>query len=246
MRWLLAAVAISALALPARAHVAPSIDDNNRYLKLTPRGDSVRLAYIVFFGEVPGAQLRPSIDANRNGEISEAEGAAFGTKLASEIAASLELTVDGAPRSIEWSEISVGMGTPRVAGGAFSVDLVASICITGRGRHALRLRDRFRLLRPGETEVRIEDAPGIAIDRAAIGDHPRRDAFTFTGDAAPLKDPGLELAFTTTDRAPASDGACRAPDRAGSRRWPIFAAAGAAALAAGAVVVARRKTRRRR
>src|SRR6185369_12131192 len=39
------------LAGRAAAHVAPSVGDNNRYLKLTPLGDRVRLAYTVFYGD---------------------------------------------------------------------------------------------------------------------------------------------------------------------------------------------------
>lgn len=247
MRWVLAlAIALGALAAGARAHVAPSVNDNNRYLKLTPLGDGVRLAYIVFFGEVPGAQMRPSLDASRDGAISEAEGAAFGTRLASEIAASLELTVDGAPRPITWTTISVGMGTPRVTGGgAFSVDLVASICFAKRGRHDVRLRDRFRLLRPGETELRLEATPGVTIDRAAIGEHPSPNReFRFTGPATALADPGLELLVTTTDRAPS--GACSTPDTDGAPLRLIFAVAAVlCALAAAGALFLRARSRRR-
>jgi len=170
-RALVLAVTLGALSLlPASgtsAHVAPSIDDNNRYLKLTPLGDRVRLAYVVFFGEVPGAQARPSIDADRDGAISDAEAQAFGARLAREIAAALDISIDGAPRRLAWTTVSVGMGSARVAAGAFSVDLVAYLCLpTARGRHEVRLFDQFRLPHPGETEVRVEDGPGVTIERA--------------------------------------------------------------------------------
>ena len=45
-------------AQPARAHVAPSVDDNNRYVWVTPLGDRVRIAYTVLFGEIPGAMFQ--------------------------------------------------------------------------------------------------------------------------------------------------------------------------------------------
>src|SRR4051795_12424080 len=48
-------------------HVAPSVDDNNRYLKVTPMADGIRFAYTVFFGEIPGASERKHIDANGDG-----------------------------------------------------------------------------------------------------------------------------------------------------------------------------------
>src|SRR6476659_5617187 len=89
------ALALTLAAVQAAAHVAPSVDDNNRYLKLTPLGDRVRLAYTVFYGEVPGAAMRQQLDANRDGTIDDAESSAFGEKLAAEVAASIDVTVDG-------------------------------------------------------------------------------------------------------------------------------------------------------
>ena len=48
----------------ADAHVAPSVDDNNRYLKVTPSADRLRIAYTVFFGENQGRQMRAGLDTN--------------------------------------------------------------------------------------------------------------------------------------------------------------------------------------
>src|SRR5882672_9385245 len=94
-RILVAAITL-AIAGGARAHVAPSVDDNNRYIKLTPMGNRVRLAYTVFFGEIPGAEARRSIDTNRDGTITEAEAQVFGTRVSSDVAGALDLEVDGA------------------------------------------------------------------------------------------------------------------------------------------------------
>ncbi len=238
-------------AAAASAHVAPSVDDNNRYLKLTPLGDRVRLAYIVFYGEVPGARLRPSIDTDRDGSISDAEGQAFGTRLGGELAAALDVSVDGARQPLAWTTISAGMGSPRVAAGAFSVDLVTYLCLpAARGRHEVRLFDRFRVPRPGETEVKIEDSPGVRIERAKIGDHTDPGSgFRFVGPGGPLSDHGLELAFTAGDQALVpTDGACGAA--ASSSRTgpvPVVLAATAAALGgalASAVLLVRRRRRR--
>jgi len=246
------ALALALGAAPAAsAHVAPSVDDNNRYLKLTPLGDRVRLAYVIFYGEVPGARLRQAIDTDRDGAISDAEGQAFGARIGAEVAAGLDVSIDGARQRIAWSVISAGMGSPRVAAGSFSLDLVASLCVPGgRGRHELRLLDRFRLSRPGETELRIEDSPGVRIERAAIGDE--RDAaglFSFRGPGGALADSGLQLAFTAGDGALApDDGACAgaAPGRRGARMSALAGVAAAAVLgSAGAAALAVRRRRRR-
>src|SRR4051794_12375855 len=86
------------LALPprvARAHVAPSATDNNRYLKLTLLPDRVRLSYTVFYGERPGAGERQIMDRNGDGRLDETESRRFGASLRDDVAAHLALVVDG-------------------------------------------------------------------------------------------------------------------------------------------------------
>ncbi len=209
-RW--AELGFSVLALTVLSgHVAPSVDDNNRYLKLTPQGDRIRLAYTVFFGEIPGASERRGLDANHDGKIDEAEAQVFGQRLAGQVASALEIDIDGHVEPVTWTTIDVGLGTPEVAAGSFSVDLVAYPCLpTVRGRHRVVIRDRFRVPHPGETEAKVEDSPGIRIERAHVGpaDDPSYD-FRFAGPGGPLEDDGLEVIFDAGDKAPvAADGKC--------------------------------------
>lgn len=237
------------LVAPAAAHVAPSVDDNNRYLKVTPSGDRVRVAYTILFGEVPGAQMRRSLDANRDGSIDDAEANAFGTKLAAEVLAGLEASVDGAPQKLAWTKVLVGMGTPNVVAGTFSVDLVAYLCLPSvGGRHEVRIFDRFRLSKPGETELKVEDGPGVKIERARIGvANDAGWAYRFVGPGGPLADDGLDLAFVATDKAPTGgEGGCSAA--AGRRALPTGLVVGSAAilgfvLAVAVVVLRRRRAR---
>lgn len=236
------------LARDARGHVAPSVDDNNRYLKLTPMRSGVRLAYTVFFGEIPGASERKKLDGNRDGRIDAAEAKRFGDGLAAQVAASLELDLAGARSRIQWAVVDVGLGTPSVAAGAFSVDMIAYLCVPGG---SLRLRDQFRIPRPGETEVLIEDTPGVTIRVARIGavHDPRRD-WRFLGQGGPLSDDGLELAWTATDKAPPlPSGACAASARAGSSpsRLPfVVGALVIVCVGVGGVLVARKARARPR
>ena len=240
-------LAITLAATSVRAHVAPSVDDNNRYLKVTPAADRVRVAYTVFYGEVPGAQVRPSIDANHDGAISADEGQAFGVKLAGEVGTALDLTIDGTPQPVAWTTVAVGMGSPQVAAGSFSVDMIAWACLPSvGGRHALQLRDRFRVPHPGETEVKVEDGPGVTVERARVGrvSDPSND-FRFAGPGGPMTDDGLDLAFVVADGAPRTgDGTCAAAHA----RQPVpralvigVAIALAAVLAGGVTVIQRRR-----
>jgi hypothetical protein len=251
-RGLALALVATLVAAPAHAHVAPAVGDNNRYVKLTPLGDRVRLAYTVFYGEIPGAGMRGEIDGNHDGAIDERESQAFGTRLAGEVAAALEVTVDGARQPVAWSQVVVGMGSPQTAAGAFSVDLVAWLCLTPpRGKHAVVLRDHFAIARPGETEVKVEDSPGVTIHTTRIGGASWEDNdYKLVGPSGALETEGLDLEFTAGDKAAVTpDAAC---DGAAPRRaLPTAAIVGAAAvtgfaLAAAATLVLRIRRRRAR
>jgi hypothetical protein len=243
----IAVLAVVAVTVPrlAAAHVAPSTDDNNRYLKVTPSGDRVRVAYTVFFGEVPGAIERRTLDANRDGTISDAEGHDFGTKIATQVAASLDVEVDGHTSPFAWSTVDVGMGTPAVGAGSFSIDLVGYACLPVlRGGHHLVIHDRFRLPHPGETEVKVEDAPGVTITRAHVGpaDDPSHD-YKFAGPGGPISDDGLDLEFTAGPHAAVTaDATCAALGAAGARGWWVYVAIGGAVgvLGVGAAILRRR------
>jgi len=250
-RALLVAASLGALAAVARAHVAPSMDDNNRYLKLTPLGDRVRLAYTVYFGEVPGAAARREIDVDRDGAISDAEAQAFGAALAAQVRPALAITVDGAAAPVAWTEIDVGMGTSVTAAGSFSVDLIAWLCLPqARGKHTVRVRDAFALPRPGETELRVEDTPGVHVEVARLGaiDLVDLDA-RWQGAGGPLAHDGFTLAFDAGDKAPIpKDGACAAsaaPAAGGLSRglWLGLAIAATLIMAAVSYVLIRRRAR---
>jgi hypothetical protein len=223
---------VVAITATAAAHVAPSVDDNNRYLKVTPFGDRVRLAYTVFFGEVPGAIARRDIDTNHDGQLTDAEGHAFGSTIAAQVAAGLQVEVDGKVVTMPWASVDVGLGSPQVAAGSFSVDLIGYACLpTARGTHQLIVHDRYRIAHPGETEVKVEDAPGIVIDKAHVGpaNDPSHD-FRFAGPGGPLSDDGLELTFDAGPRSTVTaDAVCRAePVR--SHAWILYVAIGAGML----------------
>jgi hypothetical protein len=241
-------LAVAAVTLLS-GHVAPSVDDNNRYLKVTPLRDGIRLAYTVFFGEIPGASQRRTIDANRDGRIDDAEAQRFADKLGSEVSAALDIEVDGAAQRVHWDVVAAGMGSDAVAAGSFSIDLVAFACGTADGPHRVRVRDQFRIPKPGETEVKVEDSPGVTIQRARVGaaDDPSHD-FRFAGPGGPLSDDGLDLQFTTTDKTPAvPTGKCTVArstrTRGSGSTLVLIAVGGAIVLGAAALIMVRRRRR---
>lgn len=236
-----AALAVVAVTLLA-GHVAPSVDDNNRYLKVTPLGDGIRFAYTVFFGEIPGATERKQLDANRDGRIDDAERRAYGDKLAASVKAALEVELDGKPQQVTWQLVDVGLGSEATAAGSFSVDMITYLCGTPGAKHTLRLRDQFRIPRPGETEMKIEDSPGVTITRAHVGpaNDPSRD-WRFVGPGGPLSDDGLELQWTASAKAEAVPNAScgKAPTSSSRTPWTLIGLGALIAIGA-ALLVARR------
>jgi hypothetical protein len=226
----------------ADAHVSPSVDDNNRYVKVSPQADRVRVAYTVFFGEVPGAALRPKLDTNKDGSISDGEAQVFGDRIGAEVIGGLDLELDGKQQRVAWKAVSVGMGTPTVAAGSFSIDMIAYVCLArARGRHEVRLKDNYRVPKPGETEVRVEDATGITVELARIGgaDALAND-FKFVGPGGPLSDDGLRIVFVASDDAPLSN-ECDAIAAEPARIPWLAIGLGALAIAIGGIVIYKRR-----
>jgi hypothetical protein len=248
MTFLKAALVVVAVTVLS-GHVSPSVDDNNRYLKVTPLRDGFRLAYTVFFGEIPGASERRSIDANRDGRIDDDEAKRFAEKVGAQVEQAIDIEVDGVPQRVQWDVIAAGMGSDAVAAGSFSIDLVAFACGRALDAHTVRVRDQFRIPRPGETEIKVEDSPGVTIKRAHVGpaDDPSHD-FRFAGPGGPLSDDGLELEYAATDKTPTvPSGKCIAapPKPKPQERWRIAAALAALviAIAAAGLIVYLRKRR---
>jgi hypothetical protein len=233
--WLWFAI-VTLSASRSLAHVAPSVNDNNRYIKLSLLDDRIRLAYTVFFGEIPGAALRRTIDANRDGRLHSSETETFSAQLMAEVGKRLQVSIDGSSIAVAFSKASFGSNHSSVAGGAFAVDLVAWLCFGDAPVHSLSLRDGFAIARPGETELRLEAGPGIVISKAAIGE--QRDwqqGFRFSGPTSALMTQGLQLDFRVSAAAPVHrDRGCAAPASARSRRGVIagFGVAGMAIVAA--------------
>lgn len=232
---------VVALAAPVRAHVAPAVDANNRYLKLTPMRDRVRLAYTVYVGEIPGAQARLRMDKDRDGTLSEAESRVYGDEIAAGVIKDLQVTWDGAPYELAWSEIHMGMGTPVTNAGSFSIDLIAWICGDDRAAHSLVLFDRYRLPRPGETEVRLQQSPGITITRSALGresNHSQLD-YKWQGNDGPMAQLGWFVDFDVdlASATPAPAGECGAHP-AGRDQAPKQRRAAVAIAAAALIVLA--------
>lgn len=241
---------------PARAHVAPSTRENNRYIVLAPLGDRLRLVYTVYMGEEPGRRARARMDRDHDRVVSEAEADAWADELAAQVAAGATLEVDGVAVPLRWAEVDVGLGDPAAGAGAFAVDLVAWACFDRPRQvlaHRVLLRDRLALDDPGETELRAEESPGVLVTRSQLGaaappagDRPRLD-FKWMGASGPIAS-GYQLEFRVDPAlATYSDLPCPA-GAAGAgkapRRWPWLVVGGGLCLLVGFLLARRLLARR--
>ena len=234
------AVLVALIASPALAHVAPSGDSNNRYLKATLLPTEVRVTFTIFFGERPGVIERRRVDKDGDGRIDEAEARTLGERTLGELAPGLFVTVDGRPAA-GWKVADVGLGTPTTGGGALSVDLALAAPYPDprAAEHTLVLEDATEVALPGESETRVEESPGVRVAEChlanAAGGIELR--FPFTGNPPGRGAREVRAKFTVdTDLLP------RPPPR--PRLWPWAVLAGAALVAAAVALWRRRISER--
>jgi hypothetical protein len=229
-------ITLALLASPALAHVAPSGDSNNRYLKATLLPDEVRVTFTIFYGERPGVIERRRADANGDGRIDEAEARKLGERVLAELAPSLFVTVDGRAAN-GWKVADVGLGTPSVGAGALSVDLglAAPYPDPRAAQHTLVLEDATEVPLPGESETRVEESPGVRVAECHLPNAAGglQLVFPFSGNATGRGAREVQAKFSVdADLLP------RPPARS-RPLWP-WALLGVAALAAAALLLRRR------
>src|ERR687883_600331 len=104
-RWLLPTIIAVVLVLartPARAEAHPLGNFTvNQYSRLEVGRDSVRVRYIVDMAEIPTFQERQAMDGDGDGQVSDAESAAYLSKQAPVLIAGLRLAVNNAPAALQ-------------------------------------------------------------------------------------------------------------------------------------------------
>ncbi|MBT8493004.1 MAG: hypothetical protein KJO07_08090 [Deltaproteobacteria bacterium] len=188
MRVLLVTLAIVGAvtaAAPSLAHVAPAIDENNRYIKLSPMGSRLQIAYVVFIGEVPGQKVRKNLD----------DPQLYGEKLAVQVGEKLSLTVEGEPTPVAWERVAVDLKPSKEHPNALSISMVAWICLDDADRHRFEIHDSFEMPPPGENELVVEPGPGVTIQRSVLAGE-TKDKFTWIGLPNPMTEGGYELELT--------------------------------------------------
>lgn len=231
---LLVILAAAAVSRQAFGHVGPSDATNNRYYKLTPMADRVRLAYTIFFGRQPGQVMRHRMDVNRDGVLSSDEVSAYRQVIAKQLFASVSFLQAGKDAKLLWQDVDVGMDTMDVDSGPFSVDFIGTVCLDDRRlgiEHELVFRDRLRLPSPGETELSLAPAPGIQITKSVLDGRASRHVEKWQGGPGAAQT-GYAFAFIVQkDELGPLDSVCTPPVATSSRRRLYMLGGGGIVLA---------------
>jgi nickel/cobalt transporter (NicO) family protein len=164
---LLSGVVAGVLAAPATAIAHPLGNFTvNRYagIELTP--GEVRIDYVLDMAEIPTVQVRPEIDTDANGAISDPERAAWAAGTAPELLANLTLTVDG--RAVRLDVVSSSMRFRPGQGGLDILRLEATFAGTVASSGELAFADANFADRIGWTEVTAAGVDGVAVARSSV------------------------------------------------------------------------------
>jgi ABC-type nickel/cobalt efflux system permease component RcnA len=176
-RWLLPTLLATLLVFarpPARAAAHPLGNFTvNQYSRLEVGRDTVRIHYIVDMAEIPAFQERQAIDADGDGQVSDAEQAAYLAKQTPALLSGLHLVAGGAPITLR--QIGQSLEFPPGQGGLVTLrlilDLDASIADT-QTPLAIEYRDDNFAERLGWREIVVRPLDGVGLRDATA---PERD-----------------------------------------------------------------------
>lgn len=173
----------------AGAHAVDSVN-TDQYTRLEVAPAVVRVHYIVEMGEIPAYHERRAIDANTDGQLSEAEQERYLARRVPELLAGLALSADGAP--LELRVLERRLSFPKiliedVEGGLTTVQLVLDLeARLPELRAPLRLEYRNANFddRTGWREIVVRPAGPVALRDSTAPERDQSDELrTFPPDA---------------------------------------------------------------
>jgi nickel/cobalt transporter (NicO) family protein len=162
-----AGVVAAVLSVPATAIAHPLGNFTvNRYagIELTP--DEVRIDYVLDLAEIPTVQVRPEIDTDADGTVTDAERAAWAARTAPTLLANLILTVDGRPVPLD--VVSSSMRFRPGQGGLDILRLEATFAGPVASTGKLAFADANFADRIGWAEVTATGADGAAVAGSSV------------------------------------------------------------------------------
>lgn len=172
-RWLLPTVIAILLVLgraPARADAHPLGNFTvNQYSRLELGRDAILVRYIVDMAEIPAFQERQAIDSDGDGQVGDAESAAYLAQQSPALLAGLRLAVNGAPAALKVVEQTLSF--PEGQGGLLTLRMTFDLRAEAAGATqplAIEYRDDNFAERIGWREVIVRAGDGVALRDSSV------------------------------------------------------------------------------
>jgi hypothetical protein len=166
----LLALAVIAVAAPARAHLGHVVQRAERYLKIEGSAEGVRIVVSLTLGPDEAIRVLDAADADGDGTVTQPEADDYMRSWAEGLGTELPIELDGEPVRVEWAEPfldPVGPIRPLPA----SVELVTRVP-AAEGVHVVTVRDRMRAETFDRTDVSFRVRDGARLLRSGPGDRP--------------------------------------------------------------------------
>ena len=197
----------------------------NRYARVEPGADAIRVVYALDMAEIPTYQEMGALDRDHSGSVSDAERAAYLEQKLPELARNLKLTVNGTllpfrvdSGALDLSEGQGGLQVLRIEA-AFTAELPAGL---RGGVPAAHIRDINYDNRIGWKEIVVRGTAGAAVRDSSVPAEDVSDALRAYPDRALQSPPAVrEARFRfepgVADPSSAGGGARSAAGRAAER-----------------------------
>jgi nickel/cobalt transporter (NicO) family protein len=175
---LLSGVVAAVLSAPATAIAHPLGNFTvNRYAGIELAPGEVRIEYVLDMAEIPTVQVRPAIDADADGTITDPERAAWAARTGLELLANLTLSVDG--RAVSLDVVSSSMRFRPGQGGLDILRLEATFAGPVASFGELAFADANFADRIGWSEVTAAGADGTVVARSSVPARSASNALLF-------------------------------------------------------------------
>jgi nickel/cobalt transporter (NicO) family protein len=165
--FLFAGVIAAVLLAPALAAAHPLGNFTiNRYAGIELSPGQVRIDYVVDMAEIPSVQVRPQMDADGDGEVTEAERAAWAMRTAPDLLAKVEVAIGGRP--VRLGVVSASARFRPGQGGLDILRLEAAFAGPAPAEGRLAFADANYDDRIGWSEVTAVGADGTALASSSV------------------------------------------------------------------------------
>jgi ABC-type nickel/cobalt efflux system permease component RcnA len=142
----------------------------NRYTRIEPGREAIRLVYVIDIAEIPSIQEFTKIDANKDGVADEPERNRYAEAKLSEIAGAFRLSVDGT--QVEAHPIAHELSFPEGQGGLKTTRLTSifEAPLSGESRtHDVSFVDHNFDDRIGWKEIVVRPLSGAELEQSSVG-----------------------------------------------------------------------------